>query len=96
MESDSKENEFPGFETEEAERARLLRNQISRNESDISAVSSDSDSRESDQEEIVEDFWSTDDSEFDDSINRWSADSFPWNIDKNLTLSQGLQGFRNW
>ena len=63
MESDSEENEFPGFETEEAERARVLRNQLSSDESDISAVSSDSDSSESDgEEEIVEDVWSTDDS----------------------------------
>ena len=63
MESDSEENEFPGFETEEAERARVLRNQLSSDESDISAVSSDSDSSESDgEEEIVEDIWSTDDS----------------------------------
>ena len=63
MESDTEENEFAGFETEEAERARLLRNQLLSDESDISAVLSDSDSSESEgEEEIVEDVWSTDDS----------------------------------
>ena len=62
MESDSEEYEFPGFETEEAERARLLRNQLSSDESDISAVSSDSESSESDREEEIVDVWSTDDS----------------------------------
>ena len=59
IESDSEENEFPGFETEKVERARLLRNQLSSVESDISAVSSDSDSSDSDREELVEDVWST-------------------------------------
>ena len=61
MESDSEEYEFPGFETE-AERARLLRNQISSDESDISGVSSDSESSESDREEEIVDVRSTDDS----------------------------------
>ena len=39
-----------------------MRNQLSSDESDISAVLGDSDSSDSNQEEIVEDVWSTNDS----------------------------------
>ena len=58
MAPDSDEDQFPGFEVEEADRARVLRRQLS--ESDTS-VSSESDSS-SESEEEPEDVWTTDDS----------------------------------
>lgn len=62
MELDIEENNFVGFEIEEVERVRLLRNQLSSDEFDIFVVSSDSDSSESEgEEEIVEDVWLIDD-----------------------------------
>lgn len=62
MELDIEENNFVGFEIEEVERVRLLRNQLSSDKFDIFVVSSDSDSSESEgEEEIVEDVWLIDD-----------------------------------
>ena len=61
MASDSNGDEFPGFEVEEADRARVLRRQLSESgESDIS-VSSESDSSSEKSGEPVN-VWTTDDS----------------------------------
>lgn len=70
MASDSDEDEFPGFEVKEADRARVLRRQLS--ERDI-LVSSESDSSsESESEEEPEHVWTTDDSpvHVDDFVER--------------------------
>ena len=63
MASESEEEEFLGFENEDVERARERGGQQSSDESDISVDLSDSEeSSGSDDEEIVEEAWSTDDS----------------------------------
>ena len=63
MLSDSDGDEFPGFEVEEADRARVLRRQLSESgESDISVSSESDSSSESESEEEPEDVWTTDDS----------------------------------
>ena len=59
MACDSDEDEFPGFEVEEADRVRVLRRQLS--ESDISVSSESDSSSESESEEEPEHVWTTDD-----------------------------------
>ena len=57
MSSDSDGDEFPGFEVEEADRARVLRRQLSESgESDIS-VSSESDSSSESEEGRGKGYW---------------------------------------
>ena len=62
MASDSEGDEFLGFETEEVERARALRRQLS-DESDISVSESESESSsESESEEDIDERWTIDNS----------------------------------
>ena len=60
MASDSDEDEFLGFDAEEAEQARVLRQQLSSDESDISVATDESSSESEDEREEV--VWTTDES----------------------------------
>lgn len=63
MASKSEEEEFIGFENEDVERARERGAEQSNDESDISVdLSNSEESSGSDNEEIIEEAWSTDDS----------------------------------